>query len=283
MAHAWLFADPEETEVITLQRILRRESSVLLVTHDREDGAWQFLDGDHVFENDAAVVYLGEMVQFDPSLSELADLSQGWYAWRATPNHPWQRAEGEAPSAPVRHSTDGARDHIRATNIEIKARVSDFDQLRATVESASDSAVEVLNQEDVFFAVPEGRLKLRILDEHCGELIHYHRGDAAEPKASSYLIAPTTTPKAMRVILSQVLPIVGVVRKRRWLYRVGQTRIHLDRVEGLGEFVELEVVLRPDQEQAQGIAIAQHLMSLLGIVPGQLIRTSYIDMMKHSE
>ena len=52
----WPFIDPAETEVITLERILRGESSVLLVTHDAEDGAWQFLDGDHVFEKDGAVV-----------------------------------------------------------------------------------------------------------------------------------------------------------------------------------------------------------------------------------
>ena len=52
----WNFAEPEETEVITLDRILQRRSCVLLVTHDEEDGAWQFLDGEHIFEDDGAVV-----------------------------------------------------------------------------------------------------------------------------------------------------------------------------------------------------------------------------------
>jgi hypothetical protein len=98
MAIAWPFDDPEETAVISLHRILRGECPLLLVTHDEDDGLWQFLDGQHVFEEDAAVVGLGEMVQFDPSLYELADLPQGWYAWRATPDRPWRRAQGEPPS-----------------------------------------------------------------------------------------------------------------------------------------------------------------------------------------
>ncbi|MGP0062733.1 MAG: hypothetical protein ACLQGP_03905 [Isosphaeraceae bacterium] len=98
MTAEWPFEDPEETEVICLHRILRGASSLLLVTHDEDDGSWQFLDGEHVFEEDAAVVGLGEMVQFDPSLIELADLPTGWYAWRSTLDRPWQRAEGDPPA-----------------------------------------------------------------------------------------------------------------------------------------------------------------------------------------
>ena len=74
------------------------------------------------------------------------------------------------------------------------------------------------------------------LDEHTGELIHYHRADTAEPRASRYRIAPTSDPLALKTILEQVLPVTGSVRKRRSVYHVGQTRIHLDQVEGLGDF-----------------------------------------------
>src|SRR3954462_13932469 len=102
MDYTWNFADPEETEVITLDRILRGQSSILLVTHDAEDGAWQFLDGEHVFEDDAAVVCLGEMIQFAPRLAGLADLPEGWFAWRPDCDHPWSRAQGEGPAGPGR-------------------------------------------------------------------------------------------------------------------------------------------------------------------------------------
>lgn len=168
------------------------------------------------------------------------------------------------------------------SNIEIKARVSDLGTLRSLVESFCDRAVEVLDQEDIFFAAPAGRLKLRILGRQRAELIYYQRLDAAGPKPSHYLIAPTSDPESLRAILTSVLQVVGVLRKRRWVYLVGQTRVHLDDVEGLGRFVELEVVLRPDQTEAEGIAIAREWMLRLGITEPQLIEGAYVDLQRTS-
>ncbi len=168
-----------------------------------------------------------------------------------------------------------------ARNIEIKAHVSDTDRLRATVEGISDTAAEVLNQQDVFFAVATGRLKLRIVNDRCGELIQYDRPDIGGPKVSHYLIAPTTAPEVLMSILSRVLPIVGTVRKQRLLYRFGQTRIHLDQVKDLGDFVELEVVLRPDQTEEEGVSIAEDLMSRLEIPREQFVREAYIDLLQN--
>lgn len=82
-------------EAIVLGRILRGESPLRLVTHDADDGSWQFLDGGHVFEEDAELVGLVEMLQFEPGLLGLADLPEGWYAWRPRPGDPWHRAPGE--------------------------------------------------------------------------------------------------------------------------------------------------------------------------------------------
>ena len=166
------------------------------------------------------------------------------------------------------------------SNIEIKARVGDLRTIRALVEPLADHSVEVLDQEDTFFAAQSGRLKLRILGEQRAELIYYQRDDAPGPKPSHYLIAPTTNPEALRAILTSVLQVVGVVRKRRWLYLVGQTRVHLDDVEGLGAFVELEVVLRPDQPEANGVVIAKDLMAKLGIAGEHLVEAAYIDLAK---
>ena len=97
MSTEWPFPDPENTPVITLDRILRGEALLRLVTHDEDDGSWQFLDGEHVLEEDALVVDLGEMTQFDPSLLQLAGLPLGSYAWRGRPGQPWSRAAGEPP------------------------------------------------------------------------------------------------------------------------------------------------------------------------------------------
>jgi predicted adenylyl cyclase CyaB len=164
-------------------------------------------------------------------------------------------------------------------NIEIKARVSDWERLRSVVEALSDSVAELLQQEDVFFVVEGARLKLRIFDEHRGELIHYQRDNRAAPKPSYYQIAPTNAPAILNGILSSILVVLGTVRKRRLLYRVGQTRIHLDQVEHLGEFVELEVVLHPDQNETEGVVIAQRLMNRLGIAEEHLVKSAYIELL----
>jgi len=165
------------------------------------------------------------------------------------------------------------------SNVEIKARVSDIAALRERTESIADGPAEILDQEDIFFAAPEGRLKLRILGPARGELILYHRADLAGPKTSHYRIAPTSEPEALREILTRVLPTRAVVRKRRWLYHVGQTRIHLDQVDGLGAFVELEVVLRADQSAEAGGAVARDLMQRLDIAEAQLVEQAYVDLL----
>lgn len=166
------------------------------------------------------------------------------------------------------------------TNVEIKARLRDPLRVRPLAASLSDALGEVLHQEDTFFRVPTGRLKLRALGEGRGELILYSRADEAGPKASEYSIAPTSDPAALRRILCAVLEVEGVVRKERLLYRVGQTRIHLDRVEGLGEFLELEVVLRPEQSVSEGVRVAREILERLGIGEEDLVRGAYLDLLR---
>jgi predicted adenylyl cyclase CyaB len=164
------------------------------------------------------------------------------------------------------------------TNIEIKARVANFPVLQTRAEALSDTPVQVIAQEDIFFHVPQGRLKLRILSPNRAQLIFYHRPDSAGPKRSHYQIFETTDPAGLQSILTAALGVRGVVRKVRSLYLVGQTRIHLDDVEGLGQFIELEVVLHPHQSEAAGRAIAQSLMEKLKINPEDLIEGAYIDL-----
>ena len=92
-AEDWPFEEEADAEAITLDRIMAGEAPVLLAA--RDDDGWQFLDGEHVFEEDGVVVLLGEMLQFDPTLRGLAGLPVGWYAVRTAPGAEWRRAEGE--------------------------------------------------------------------------------------------------------------------------------------------------------------------------------------------
>jgi predicted adenylyl cyclase CyaB len=135
-------------------------------------------------------------------------------------------------------------------------------------------------QEDTFFNIPQGRLKLRKFDDTHGELIYYEREDTLEPKESFYLRTATTEPDALVETLGAALGLRGVVRKQRTLYLVGQTRVHLDRVEGLGDFLELEVVLEPEQSLESGVQVAHALMQALGISPDNLIPGAYIDLLE---
>ncbi len=167
-----------------------------------------------------------------------------------------------------------------ATNIEIKARIGNLSLLRERAERLSQTHAELLLQEDSFFCVPKGRLKLRVLGSARGELIYYEREDLAGPKSSHYLLFPTSDPAALRAVLEASLGLLGIVRKQRWLFMVGNTRIHLDDVEGLGAFMELEVVLQPGQSAEEGRAIAADLMRQLGIDPGDLVAGAYLDLLR---
>jgi adenylate cyclase len=163
-------------------------------------------------------------------------------------------------------------------NIEIKARIADWDATAASAMRVADGPPKLLNQEDIFFNSPRGRLKLRTVNDQA-ELIYYERPDQPGPKESRYLVLSITQPDIARRMLEMIHGVRGVVRKQRWLYMSGQTRIHLDRVENLGDFLELEVVLRDDQTAADGEAAARQLMKDLGIPADQLVDRAYIDLM----
>jgi hypothetical protein len=91
MITAWPFNDPPNLAVITLRRITRKGAPILLVSHDKEDGGWQFLDGQEVAEEDASVVSLLYITRIDPSILQLTDLPLGWTARRSSSDDPWHR------------------------------------------------------------------------------------------------------------------------------------------------------------------------------------------------
>lgn len=165
------------------------------------------------------------------------------------------------------------------SNIEIKARVADPARKRVLAERLSGGAPAELRQRDTFFPCPQGRLKLRELSDTHGELISYTRPDTAGSKQSDYTLATTDSPGELRAVLASALGTSQVVGKTRWLYLVGQTRIHLDEVAGLGWFMELEVVLAPGQSGEEGHRTARELMVELEIDDADLIEGAYADLL----
>jgi adenylate cyclase class IV len=167
-----------------------------------------------------------------------------------------------------------------ARNIEIKARIASVQALLPRARALADGPAQAIAQDDTFFSVAHGRLKLRQFDDGSAELIHYQRPDTGEARASDYVIAPVTDPAALREALARGLGVLGRVRKQRLLLMVGATRIHLDAVAGLGDFLELEVVLQAGQTDEQGSNTAEALMQALGLGSAPRLAGAYLDLLR---
>jgi predicted adenylyl cyclase CyaB len=165
-------------------------------------------------------------------------------------------------------------------NIEVKARVRDFAALSARAGELSDTPVEVIPQVDTFFVMERGRLKLRQLAPDRAQLIYYERPNLDGPKRSDYSLFETRDPDSLRELLARALGIRGTVEKVRHLYIIGQTRIHLDRVMNLGDFMELEVVLGPGQSDEEGHRVAERLLEELGVGQQDLMDAAYMDLLE---
>lgn len=182
-------------------------------------------------------------------------------------------------------------------NIEIKARLSPVPQVELGVDPFRQTRQRALaaggerlwerEQRDTYFVVPRGRLKLRQARSpgasawEVTELIPYLRPDASGPKRSDYaLLVPATgfdSELVERTLLS-VLDTDAVVWKRREVYLIGNVRLHLDRVAGLGAFIEFEAVYEGAEQEATERSKVAHLMGLFGIEPTSLEPQSYREL-----
>jgi homotetrameric cytidine deaminase len=156
-------------------------------------------------------------------------------------------------------------------NLEIKARDPDpARSLERALALGAEDRGEIV-QRDTYFARATGRLKLREQTPGDAELIQYRRADAGGPRASHYRIVPTPDAEALKAALDAALGTLVVVEKRRRLLLADHVRIHLDEVEGLGSFVELEAVGDEDP------AAIDRLRGQLEI--GEPIAGSYSDLL----
>ena len=166
-----------------------------------------------------------------------------------------------------------------ARNIEIKAKIYDLEEIERRIAAIAEQGPEKIFQDDIFFPCPKGRLKLRVLSANEGQLIFYKRPDISGPKESFYIISQTNSPDSLRDVLSTAYGQYGRVKKHRTLFMKGRTRIHLDRVVGLGDFLELEVVLSEGEQPDAAIAEAGELLKKLGISHEQFVEGAYVDLL----
>jgi predicted adenylyl cyclase CyaB len=162
------------------------------------------------------------------------------------------------------------------TNLEIKARCQDLAAARDVVLRLATSHPGVDEQTDTYFVTRAGRPKLRQSSLSGDQLIPYLRPDQAGPKRADYQILPVPDAAHLKRSLGEMLGVHRVVRKRREIFLVDNVRIHLDEVEGLGTFLELEAVYdgsaASEVEQRRKVA---ELMRELGVVEADLVEISY--------
>lgn len=124
-------------------------------------------------------------------------------------------------------------------------------------------------------------MKLRLFSPAKGQLIFYQCANQSGVKKSTYALVDTDPPHELRAVLEAAYGVRNTVRKTRQVYMVGRTRIHIDHVESLGDFLELEVVLADSKDPSVGDLEAHELMKWLGITAGQLVEGLYVDLLEH--
>jgi predicted adenylyl cyclase CyaB len=173
--------------------------------------------------------------------------------------------------------------------VELKAKVEDLDAARRRLTSLGAQYKGTFRQTDLYFDIPQGRLKLRETDDNKqAELIYYERGNVAEPKTSNVFILKTQEPAILKTLLSRLLKTKQTVKKVREIYQIQENhhtskhrhvQIHLDNVEKLGTFIEFEMksTKRTENKDKQ---LLQNLMNRLEIKTKQLKKISYSDMLQ---
>ncbi|WP_022835194.1 class IV adenylate cyclase [Salisaeta longa] len=163
-------------------------------------------------------------------------------------------------------------------NVEIKARCNDLAQPRAYLEHAGARFVGEDHQVDTYFRNETGRLKLREGTIETN-LIYYQRADRAGPKSSDVHRMQPEDPAALKAVLSAALGVWVVVDKRRAIYFIDNVKFHLDRVHGLGTFVEIEATAETSTADPATLrAQCQQHLDALGIADDQLVAASYSDL-----
>jgi predicted adenylyl cyclase CyaB len=167
---------------------------------------------------------------------------------------------------------------MEVLNVEIKARCKGFDLFRRILQQKKAEFIGKDRQVDTYFPARGGRLKLRE-GRIENNLIWYERPDDSGPKTSSCMLYRTAGGSPLKAILERAMGILAVVDKEREIYFIGNLKIHLDRVKGLGTFVEIEA-----QSEAGGLPAetlqrqCEQLMEVMGIREEDLVRESYSDL-----
>ncbi len=169
-------------------------------------------------------------------------------------------------------------DHII---VELKAKVHDIELVRRKLAILGAFYIGTFRQIDVYFDVPEGRLKLREVEGNSNtKLVYYERENITEPKKDYVFILEIQDPEFFKNQLMRLLKTSVTVEKVREIYRFQGTQIHLDMVKKLGNFVEFERSSPTEEDVKKNRQILKKLMEELGMTPENLEKLSYSDLIR---
>lgn len=166
-------------------------------------------------------------------------------------------------------------------NIELKARTSRQAEIRTWLHTQGADFRGVDEQTDTYFQLPagKGRLKLRRGNIE-NNLIHYQRSDDARARASEVTLAPVTDAGALADCLTRALGVFVEVRKRREIFFLENVKIHLDQLDGLGTFVEIEAIApAPDFPVEKLREQCAYFSAAFGIQAEDILAESYSDLL----
>jgi adenylate cyclase class 2 len=167
---------------------------------------------------------------------------------------------------------------MRRVNFEFKARLRNERRVRAVLAQWGARQAGTDHQVDTYFRVPRGRLKIREGDLENG-LIYYRRSNQTRPRPSDVEMVPLAKNHALRAILTKVFEPWVVVEKQREIYFVGNVKIHLDRLKGLGKFVEVEAISSGRSRDLQKARRqAATFRKLFGLSASDSVGESYSDL-----
>jgi predicted adenylyl cyclase CyaB len=167
-------------------------------------------------------------------------------------------------------------------NVEIKAKIEEHDLIRSILKQHGANSPGTDRQIDTYYKVKNGRLKLREGNIE-NALIYYQRPNASGPRKSDVLLYKTNPRSDLKQILSALFETLVVVKKEREIWFIENVKFHLDRVDGLGQFVEIEAIRSEAYSTEEKLTEQCNFFSrLLKIGDKDLISRSYSDMLLES-
>ena len=167
---------------------------------------------------------------------------------------------------------------MRVINVEIKARCSTPERVRAVLHQRQARFAGLDTQVDTYFRVAKGRLKLREGNIE-NTLIYYRRQDQSGPKTSDVVLHKTQPGSGLKEILVAALGVLVAVKKQREIYYLDNVKIHIDQVERLGGFVEIEAAGDENADHDALLHQCRELMEAFGIREEELVAESYSDLL----